>query len=56
VGYSRQEYWSRLPCLPPRDFPNPETESASLPSPALAGEFWCHLGSPDYKIDLAKVD
>ena len=29
---------------------------SDLPSPALAGEFWCHLGSPDYKIDLAKVD
>ena len=21
-GFSRQEYWSRLPCLPPRDLPN----------------------------------
>ena len=22
-GFSRQEYWSRLPCLPPGDLPNP---------------------------------
>ena len=25
-GFSRQEYWSRLPCPPPEDFPNPEIE------------------------------
>ena len=23
-AFSRQEYWSRLPCLPPGHFPNPE--------------------------------
>ena len=31
-GFSRQEYWSRLPCLPPGDLPNPEIEPRS---PAL---------------------
>ena len=36
VGFSRQEYWSGLPC-PPGDLPNPGMESASLMSPALAG-------------------
>ena len=25
-GFSRQEYWSRLLCPPPEDFPNPEIE------------------------------
>ena len=35
MGFSRQEYWSRLPCLLPGDLPNPETESAFLVSPAL---------------------
>ena len=25
-GFSRQEYWSGLPCPPPRHLPNPETE------------------------------
>ena len=24
VEFSRQEYWSRLPCAPPGDLPNPE--------------------------------
>ena len=23
VGFSRQEYWSRFPCPPPGDLPNP---------------------------------
>ena len=35
----RQEYWSRLPCPPPGDLPNPGTEPTSLTSPALAGGF-----------------
>ena len=40
LGFSRQEYWSGLPCPPPRDPPNPGTEPLSLKSPALAGEFF----------------
>ena len=28
------------PCPPPGDLPNPRTESTSLTSPALAGEFF----------------
>ena len=31
-GFSRQEYWSGLPCLPPGDLPNSETKPRS---PAL---------------------
>ena len=31
-GFSRQEYWSGLPCPPPGDLPNPGTE---LRSPEL---------------------
>ena len=34
MGFSRQEYWSGLPCPPPRDLPDPGIEPAS---PALAG-------------------
>ena len=30
MGFSRQEYWSGLPCPPPGDFPNPEIEPESL--------------------------
>ena len=30
VGFSRQEYWSGLPCPPPEDLPNPEIKPMSL--------------------------
>ena len=37
MGFSRQEYWSGLPCPPPRDHPYPGIKPTSLMSPALAG-------------------
>ena len=40
MGFSRQGYWSGLPCLPPGDLPNPGIEPASLTSPALASGFF----------------
>ena len=40
MGFSRQEYWSGLPCPPAGDFPNPGIEPTSLVSPALAGGFF----------------
>ena len=40
MGFSRQEYWSGLPCPPPGDLPNPGIEPTSLKSPALAGGFF----------------
>ena len=40
MGFSRQEYWSGLPCPPPGDLPNPGIEPTSLTSPALAGGFF----------------
>ena len=39
MGFSRQEYWSKLPFLIPGDLPNPGIEPASLESPALVGRF-----------------
>ena len=39
-GFSRQEYWSRLPCPRPEDLPDPGTEPASLISPASTGRFF----------------
>ena len=30
MGFSRQEYWSGLPCPPPGDLPHPRTEPGSL--------------------------
>ena len=38
MGFSRQEYWSELPCPTPGDLPNPEIEPASLTTPALQAD------------------
>ena len=40
MGFSRQGSWWGLPCSPPGDLPDPGTESMSLTSPALAGDFF----------------
>ena len=40
VGFSRQEYWSRLPFPPPGDLPDPGVEPTSLTSHALADGFF----------------
>ena len=37
MGFSKQEYWSRLPFPPPGDLPDPGTEHTSL---AWAGRFF----------------
>ena len=37
IGFSRQEYWSGLPCLPPDDLPNSGIKPTVLTSPAPAG-------------------
>ena len=39
MTFSRQEYWSGLPCPPPEGLPNPGTKPESLTSPALADGF-----------------
>ena len=41
MGFSRQGYWSGLPCPPPGDLPDPGIKTLScLMSPALAGGFF----------------
>ena len=40
VGFSREEYWSGLPCPPPGILLNPGIKTASLMSHALAGRFF----------------
>ena len=35
MGFSRQEYWSGLPCAPPGNLSNPEIKQVSPVSPAL---------------------
>ena len=53
VGFSRQEYWSGLPCHLPGDHPNPgieprspAQEADSLPSepPGKSSQCFCHWG------------
>ena len=40
MEFSRQEYWSGLPCPSPGDLPDPGIEPTSLVSSALAGRFF----------------
>ena len=40
MGFSRQEYWSGLPFLPPGDLPHPGIEPKSFTFPTLAGGFF----------------
>ena len=40
MGFSKQEYWSGLPCPPPGDLLDPGIEPKSLVSPAVAAKFF----------------
>ena len=40
MGFSRQEYWTGLPCPPTGDLPDRGIKPASLMSPALADRFF----------------
>ena len=40
MGFSKQEYWSGLPCPSPRGLLDSGMKPSSLMSPALAGEFF----------------
>ena len=42
MGFSRQEYWSVLPCLPPWDLPTQESNPSLLCLLPLAGGFFTH--------------
>ena len=39
MGFSRQEYWRRLPCSPPGNLPYWGIKTVSLISPGLAGRY-----------------
>ena len=47
MEFSRQKYWSGLPCLPPGQFPHPGIESRSLSildlNPGLGQEGECGM-------------
>ena len=40
MGFSSQEHWGGLLCLPPGDLPDPGIKLTSLMYPALAGGFF----------------
>ena len=40
MGFSRQEYWSGLPCSLSGNLPDPGIKPSSPVSPALAGRFF----------------
>ena len=47
MGFSRQEYWSGLPFLLPRDLPNPGINIFYVSCIGRQVLYhWCHLGSP----------
>ena len=39
MEFSKQEYWSELPCPTPGDFPEPGIEPMSPAAPALQADF-----------------
>ena len=43
MGFSKQGYWSGLPCPTPGNLPNPGIKPESLESPAVAGRFFTTL-------------
>ena len=53
VGYSREEYWSRLPFPSPGDLPNPGIKPVSLAHvPCIAGGFF--TGEPPAQDQMLK--
>ena len=54
IGFSRQGYWSGLPCPPPGDLPNSGIELASLMSLAVAGGS-LPLAPPDTLLEVGII-
>ena len=55
MSFSRQEYWSGLPCPPPGDLPHPGMEPMSLTSFALAGGFFTTSATWETSLLVRKV-
>ena len=53
MGFTRQEYWSGLPCRLPWDLLNPGTEPKSLMSLALASRFF--TTSPTWEVQSGET-
>ena len=56
MGFSRQEYWSRLPCPPPGDLPKSGIRPASLLYHAFACTVSFPLAPPGKPISLSYLD
>ena len=54
MGFSKQQYWSGLPCPPPRDLLNPGIVPPSLVFLALAHRFFFFFLTLQYCISFAK--
>ena len=56
MGFSKQEYWSGLPCPPPGDLPDPGIEPMFPVSSALQADslLLSHRGTPLPSIILGK--
>ena len=57
MGFSRQQYWRRLPFPPPGDLPDPGIKPTSLASLSFAGRFFIIAppGKPLYQIEKASI-
>ena len=55
MGFSRQKYWSGLPCSPPGDLPDPKIELESPVSPVLAGRFFTTEPPRKSPIDMRMI-
>ena len=53
MGFSRQEYWTGLPCPSPGDLLDPGVKPKSLPSPTWEGGFFTTSATWE---DLQEVD
>ena len=53
MGFSRQEYWSELPCPSPGDLPSPGIKPWSSVSPALAVGFFTNCATWNVPISRA---
>ena len=57
MGFSRQDYWSGLPCPPPGDLPNPGVQPTPPAAPALQEDalLLSHWGGPNFTYDIIFV-
>ena len=55
MGFSRQEYWTRLPCPSSGNLPSPGIKPTSFLSPVLAGGFFTTSATCEAQANLTKI-